>query len=67
MFALQTLVDDLKGDTHGNFERLLVALATPPAVYDAQEVMRAMKVRAQFQLFLFICLFVIIWKDMCFI
>lgn len=39
----RTLVDDLKGDTHGNFERVLVALATPPAVYDAQEVMRAMK------------------------
>ncbi|XP_063050520.1 annexin A3a isoform X2 [Engraulis encrasicolus] len=39
----RTLVDDLKGDTHGNFERLLVALATPPDVYDAQEVMRAME------------------------
>ncbi|KAL2092360.1 hypothetical protein ACEWY4_012158 [Coilia grayii] len=39
----RTLVSDLKGDTHGNFERLLVALATPPAHYDAQEVMRAMK------------------------
>ncbi|XP_062400047.1 annexin A3a isoform X1 [Sardina pilchardus] len=39
----RTLVDDLKGDTHGNFERLLVALVTPPAAYDAQEVARAMK------------------------
>ncbi|XP_012684086.1 annexin A3a [Clupea harengus] len=37
----RTLVKDLEGDTHGHFERLLVALATPPAVYDAQEVMRA--------------------------
>ncbi|XP_030638732.1 annexin A3a [Chanos chanos] len=37
------LVDDLKGDTHGNFERLLVALVTPPALFDAQEIERAMK------------------------
>ena len=47
----QTLVKDLEGDTHGHFERLLVALATPPAVYDAQEVMRAIDVRAQVSLF----------------
>lgn len=41
---LQTLLDDVKGDTHGQFENILVALITPPAVYDCHEVMRAMKV-----------------------
>ena len=41
---LQTLLDDIKGDTGGDFEDLLVALITPPAVYDCHEVMRAMKV-----------------------
>ncbi|KAJ7986918.1 hypothetical protein DPEC_G00333370 [Dallia pectoralis] len=39
----RNLVDDLKGDTHGDFEDLLVALVTPPAVYDFQEVMKATK------------------------
>ncbi|XP_033947412.1 annexin A3a isoform X1 [Pseudochaenichthys georgianus] len=39
----RTLVEDLKGDTSGDFEDLLVALATPPAVYDCHEVMRAME------------------------
>ncbi|KAF3851460.1 hypothetical protein F7725_013232 [Dissostichus mawsoni] len=39
----RTLVEDLKGDTSGDFEELLVALATPPAVYDCHEVMRAME------------------------
>ncbi|MED6241817.1 hypothetical protein ATANTOWER_027742 [Ataeniobius toweri] len=38
-----TLVADLKGETHGDFEDLLVALVTPPAVYDCHEVMKAMK------------------------
>uniref|UniRef100_UPI0037E98420 annexin A3a isoform X2 n=1 Tax=Semicossyphus pulcher TaxID=241346 RepID=UPI0037E98420 len=37
------LVDDLRGDTSGDFEDLLVALVTPPAAYDCHEVMRAMK------------------------
>uniref|UniRef100_A0AAQ6AFH2 Annexin n=1 Tax=Amphiprion ocellaris TaxID=80972 RepID=A0AAQ6AFH2_AMPOC len=37
------LVDDLEGDTHGDFEDLLVALVTPPAIYDCQEVIRAIK------------------------
>lgn len=44
VFNSQTLVKDLKGDTSGNFEDLLVALVTPPAEYDCHEVMRAMKV-----------------------
>uniref|UniRef100_A0A674NQC1 Annexin n=1 Tax=Takifugu rubripes TaxID=31033 RepID=A0A674NQC1_TAKRU len=39
----RTLVADLEGDTHGDFEDLLVALATPPDVYDCQEVIRAIK------------------------
>lgn len=39
----RSLVGDLKGDTHGDFENLLVALVTPPAVYDCNEVIKAMK------------------------
>uniref|UniRef100_A0A4W6CPH4 Annexin n=1 Tax=Lates calcarifer TaxID=8187 RepID=A0A4W6CPH4_LATCA len=39
----RTLLEDLKGDTGGDFEDLLVALITPPAAYDCHEVMRAMK------------------------
>uniref|UniRef100_A0A4W5K300 Annexin n=1 Tax=Hucho hucho TaxID=62062 RepID=A0A4W5K300_9TELE len=39
----KTLVEDLEGDTHGHFEDLLVALATPPAIYDSQEVTKALK------------------------
>ncbi|KAM4527163.1 annexin A3b isoform 1-T2 [Odontesthes bonariensis] len=39
----RTLVADLEGDTHGDFEDLLVALITPPAVYDCHEVIKAMK------------------------
>ncbi|XP_034535027.1 annexin A3-like isoform X2 [Notolabrus celidotus] len=39
----RALLDDLKGDTGGDFEDLLVALVTPPAAYDCHEVMRAMK------------------------
>ncbi|XP_022053686.2 annexin A3b [Acanthochromis polyacanthus] len=37
------LVDDLEGDTHGDFEDLLVALVMPPAIFDCQEVIRAIK------------------------
>ncbi|KAL7376600.1 hypothetical protein ABVT39_011580 [Epinephelus coioides] len=37
------LVDDLEGDTHGDFEDLLVALITPPEVYDCHEVISAIK------------------------
>uniref|UniRef100_A0A668RRM6 Annexin n=1 Tax=Oreochromis aureus TaxID=47969 RepID=A0A668RRM6_OREAU len=39
----RTLIDDLKGDTHGDFEDLLVALVMPPALYDCHEVIKAMK------------------------
>lgn len=41
---LQALKDDLEGDTHGDFEDFLVALVTPPAVYDCQLVIGAIKV-----------------------
>ncbi|XP_071760360.1 annexin A3b isoform X2 [Centroberyx gerrardi] len=41
--AGRTLVDDLEGDTHGDFEDLLVALVTPPAAYDCKEVIKAIK------------------------
>ncbi|XP_031711411.1 annexin A3b [Anarrhichthys ocellatus] len=37
------LVADLEGDTHGDFEDVLVALVTPPAVCDCQEVIKAIK------------------------
>ncbi|KAM9338567.1 annexin A3b [Symphorus nematophorus] len=39
----RTLVADLEGDTHGDFEDLLVALVTPPDVYDCHEVIKAIK------------------------
>ncbi|PWA17058.1 hypothetical protein CCH79_00013259 [Gambusia affinis] len=39
----RTLEKDLKGDTGGDFEELLLALITPPAAYDCHEVTRAMK------------------------
>ncbi|XP_041826867.1 annexin A3b [Melanotaenia boesemani] len=37
------LIADLEGDTHGDFEDLLVALVTPPAAYDCHEVIKAIK------------------------
>ncbi|XP_022609480.1 annexin A3 [Seriola dumerili] len=39
----RTLLEDLKGDTDGDLQDVLVALITPPAAYDCHEVMRAMK------------------------
>ncbi|XP_075399664.1 annexin A3 [Tenrec ecaudatus] len=37
------LKDDLKGDLSGNFEQIMVALVTPPAVFDAKQLKEAMK------------------------
>ncbi|KAM9392955.1 annexin A3a isoform 2-T2 [Pholidichthys leucotaenia] len=39
----RTLLEDLKGDTDGDYQNVLVALITPPEEYDCHEVMRAMK------------------------
>ncbi|XP_056147205.1 annexin A3b [Lampris incognitus] len=39
----RTLIADLEGDTRGDFEDVLVALVTPPAVYDCREVIKAIK------------------------
>ncbi|XP_066568199.1 annexin A3a isoform X1 [Amia ocellicauda] len=39
----RSLVADLKGDLSGSFENLLVGLVMPPAVYDAKEIIRAIK------------------------
>ncbi|XP_030771417.1 annexin A3-like isoform X2 [Rhinopithecus roxellana] len=38
------LKDDLKGDLSGHFEHLMVALVTPPAVFDAKQLKKSMKV-----------------------
>ncbi|ROL55420.1 Annexin A3 [Anabarilius grahami] len=40
---INILLNDLKGDTQGNFEKVLVALARPPAVNDAKWINKAMK------------------------
>ncbi|XP_062991230.1 annexin A3 [Elgaria multicarinata webbii] len=37
------LKDALKGDLSGNLERLMVALVTPPAVFDAKQLKKSMK------------------------
>ncbi|KAG9480612.1 hypothetical protein GDO78_012202 [Eleutherodactylus coqui] len=38
------LKDDLKGDLSGNFEHLMVSLILPPAVFDAKQLKKAMKI-----------------------
>lgn len=39
----RTLVDDLKGDTSGDFEEVLVGLVTHPAHFDCQQFIKATK------------------------
>lgn len=44
LLALQDLVDDLKSELSGNFERVIVGMMMPTVLYDVQELRRAMKV-----------------------
>lgn len=46
MLALQDLIDDLKSELSGNFERVIMGMMTPTVLYDVQELRRAMKVCA---------------------
>uniref|UniRef100_A0A8C5KF51 Annexin n=1 Tax=Jaculus jaculus TaxID=51337 RepID=A0A8C5KF51_JACJA len=39
----QELKDDLKGDLSGNLKHIMVALVTPPAVFDAKQLKKSMK------------------------
>ncbi|XP_061439273.1 annexin A3 [Rhineura floridana] len=41
--AGKELKDALKGDLSGNLERIMVALVTPPAVFDAKQLKKSMK------------------------
>lgn len=43
-FTLQDLIDDLKYELTGKFERLIVGLMRPPAYHDAKEIKDAIKV-----------------------
>lgn len=42
--TFQDLIDDLKYELTGKFERLIVGLMRPPAYHDAKEIKDAIKV-----------------------
>lgn len=52
--------DALKGDLSGNLERIMVALVTPPAVFDAKQLKKSMKVSLRRQRCAF-C-YLLIWE-----
>lgn len=45
MSLFQDLIDDLKYELTGKFERLIIALMRPPAYHDAKEMKDAIKVK----------------------
>jgi len=47
----QDLIADLKSELSGNFERVILALMMPPAVYDAFELRNAMKVCQYYKIY----------------
>lgn len=42
------MIDDLKSELSGNFERVIVGLMTPTTMYDVHELRRALKVWKSF-------------------
>lgn len=44
---LQNLVDELKSELSGNFEKVVLGLLMPSPVYDAYELKNAIKVRGR--------------------
>ncbi len=40
---MKDLIEDMEGDTSGNFKKLLKALHTPAVEYDCEEIRKAVK------------------------